>query len=233
MRYRLPLPCPKRRASSRQRWIVVMHFAYRTVIGAGLCAALTFAALDFAAAQRTGASSQSSAPGVKHVLYLSVKSDDPGLESADDAGVPNDHASKQTNKETRKATLRIVVRVSDHSQETSFFGDVPIRIADFDLTKGSSEQPIWQDERCHHERGFPRILVMTVDGESGHGSDKRVIEARRRHIGLPIPQDEILAASALQFSADDRGRFIETRTPTKESRLVVDLKMYMLPCEVQ
>jgi hypothetical protein len=74
---------------------------------------------------------------------------------------------------------------------------------------------------------------MAVDGVIAHGSDKQAVEARPRQIGLPIPWDEIMMASGLQFSTDDRGPFIETRTRTKESRLGVDLKMYMLPCEVQ
>ena len=180
--------------------------------------------VHFAAAQGTAQSAAIRARGVKHVLYLSVKSDDPDLQTADNAGAPKDQASKEpSSKETPKATLTaFIVRVSDHSQETSFFGDVPVTIANFDLAKGSPEQQIWQDERCHHERGFPRTLLMAVDGLIAHGSDKQVVEARPRHIGLPIPWDEILMASGLQFSADDRGPFIETRTQTKESRLSVD-----------
>jgi len=228
---------PKPRASPWRRWIAAMPFAHRIATGAAVCAALTFAVFDLAAAQRTGNSPQSPPPGVKHVLYLSVKSDDPDLQTVEEVGAPKTQGSKATNKETPKATLRIVVRVSDHSQETSFFGDVPISIANFDLAKGSPEQQIWQDERCHHERGFPRTLVMTVDGVIAHGSgkqsDNQLVEARPRHIGRPIPWDEILMASGLQFGTDDRGRFIETRTQTKESHLSVDLKMYLLPCEVQ
>jgi hypothetical protein len=214
-----------------------MPFAHRIAAGAAVCVALTFAATNFAAAQRIGNSAPSSPPGVKHVLYLSVKSDDPGLRTAHNDGAPKDQGSKEPTKQTPNATLRIVVRVSDHSLETSFFGDVPISIANFDLDKGSPEQLIWQDERCHHERGFPRTLVMTVDGLIAHGfgkqSDNQLVEARPRHIGRPIPWDEILMASGLQFGTDDRGRFIETHTQTKESYLSVDLKMYMLPCEVQ
>jgi hypothetical protein len=211
-----------------------MLLARRVATSAATCAVLMLAAFTFAAAQGTAHDPQSAVPGVKHVLYLSVKSDDPDLQTGDGTGAQNLQASKdQTSKEIPKATLRVVVRLSDHSQETSFFGDVPSGTINFDLMKGSPEQQIWQDERCHHERGLPRMLVMTVDGTIARGSEKQAVEARRRHIGLPIPWDEILMASALQFSADDRGRFIETRTPTKESRLSVILKMYMLPCELK
>jgi hypothetical protein len=219
-----------------------MFFAHRLAAGAAFCAALTFTACTLAAAQGAANGPQSSVRGVKHALYLSVKSDDPELQIAGHPGAAKNQASKdqaatETSKETLKATLRIVVRVSDHSLETSFFGDVPISIANFDLVKGSPEQLIWQDERCHHERGFPRTLVMAVDGSIAHGSDKQsenqVVGARPRHIGLPMPWDEIMMASGLEFSTDDRGRFIETRTLTKQSHLSIVTKMYMLPCDVQ
>jgi hypothetical protein len=223
----LSFACPKHGAPPR--WTLLMLFAHRIATAVAACAVLIFAVRAFAAAQGTANGAQSAVPGVKHVLYLSIKSDDPGLRTTDGASAQDIQASK----ETPKATLRVVVRLSDHSQETSFFGDVPASIANFDLAKGSPEQQIWQDERCHHERGFPRMLVMTVDGLIAHGSEKQAVEARRRHIGLPMPWDEILMASALQFSTDDRCRFIETGTQTKESHLVVDLKMYMLPCEVK
>jgi hypothetical protein len=202
-----------------------MSFGHRLAAGNALCAAFMFAASIFAATQ---GNTQSAVRGVKHVLYLSVKSDDPDLQNSENAGAPNDQASR----EAPATTLRFVVRLSDHSQETSFFGDVPVSIANFDLAKGSPEQLIWQDERCHHVRGFPRMLLMAVDGVIAHGSDKQAVEARPRQIGLPIPWDEIMMASGLQFGTDDRGPFIETHTQTKESRLVVELKMYMLPCEV-
>ncbi len=212
----------------------MMLLADRVANVAAMCAVLVFAASTFSAAQGTTNPAPSAVHGVKHILYLSIKSDGTGLQTADSSGASDIPASQdQASKETPKATLRVVVRLSDHSQETSFFGDVPASVANFDLTKGSPEQQIWQDESCHHERGFPRMLVIAVDGVIAHGSDKQAIEARPRHIGLPIPWDEIMMASALQFSADDRGRFIETRTQTKESHLSVVLKMYILSCEVK
>jgi hypothetical protein len=238
MRYGSSRPVPNV-APWRQFWIVVMLFTNRLAAGSALSAAFMFAAITFTAAQGAAQSPQSAARGVKHVLYLSVKSDDPDMQNSSNAGALNDQASKdqaskdRASKETPATALRFIVRLSDHSQETSFFGDVPVSITNFDLAKGSPEKLIWQDERCHHVRGFPRMLLMAVDGVIAHGSDKQAVEARPRQIGLPIPWDEIMMASGLQFSTDDRGPFIETRTRTKESRLGVDLKMYMLPCEVQ
>jgi hypothetical protein len=215
-----------------------MLLAHRIATGAALCAALIPAVPTSAAAQGATSNASSSMRGVKHELYLSLKSDDAELQTSDSAASKDQASADQApkgraSKETPKTTLKFIVRLSDHSLETSFFGDVPVSIANFDLAKGSPERLIWQDERCHHVRGFPRMLLIAVDGVIAHGSDMQAVEARPRHIGLPIPWDEIMMASGLQFRADDRGPFIETRTQTKESRLSVILKMYMLPCDVQ
>jgi hypothetical protein len=206
-----------------------MLLANRIVMGVALGAALMVAVHDLAAAQGAMHGQPPSPRGVRHVLYLTVKSDDPDLQKADGT----DAQKNETAKETPKATLKVTVRISDHAQETSFFGDVPATAADFDPAKGSPEQEIWHDARCHHERSFPKMSVVAIDGSIAHGPDKQIVETRPRHIGLPIPWDEVLMASAFQFGADDLGPFMETRTRTSESHLSVVLKMYILPCDVE
>lgn len=206
----------------------MLFLANRIAIGV-LGAALVFAAHNFAAAQGAPNEQPPSIRGIRHALYLTVKSDDPELQNADGS----DGRKDESHKETPNATLKVTVRISDHSQETSFYGDVPITVANFDPAKGSPEQEVWQDARCHHERGFPRIRVIAVNGLIAHGSEKRAVEAKPRRIGLPIPWDEVLMASGFQFATDDRGPFMETRTRTRESHLSVVLKMYILACDVE
>jgi hypothetical protein len=41
-----------------------------------------------------------------------------------------------------------------------------------------------------------------------------------------------MMAKRLASSTDDVGPFIATRTETKQSRLFVDLKLYILPCSL-
>ena len=41
-----------------------------------------------------------------------------------------------------------------------------------------------------------------------------------------------MAAKRLASGSDDVGQFIATRTETKQSRLFVDLKLYILPCTI-
>jgi hypothetical protein len=207
----------------------VTLLANRIALGVALGAALIVAAHDLAAAQSAPNGQPPSLRGVKHVLYLSVKSEDPDLQRADGA----DAQKNEPAKETPKAALKVTVRISDHALETSFFGNVSATAADFDPAKGSPEQEIWRDARCHHERSLPKMSVVAVDGLIARGPDKQIVETRPRHIGLPIPWDEVLMASGIQFGADDRGSFLETRTRTSESHLSVALKMYILPCDVE
>jgi hypothetical protein len=206
-----------------------MLLANPIAIGVALCAPLIIAAQNFAVAQAALNGQPSPGRGVRHVLYLTVKSDDPDLQKA----VRSDGEKDASDKETPRATLKVTVLISDHSQETSFFGDVPITAADFDPAKGSPEQQVWQDKRCHHERGFPRTGVIAVDGVIARGTERQAVEAKPRRIGLPIPWDEVEMASGFQSGADDRGPFMETRTRTSESHLSVFLKMYILPCDVE
>jgi hypothetical protein len=206
-----------------------MHLANRIALGVALGTALIVAAHDLAAAQSAANGQPPSLRGVRHVLYLTVKSDDPDLQKADGSDAQKNESAKQTPN----ATLKVTVRISDHAQETSFFGNVPTTLADFDPAKGSPEQEIWRDARCHRERSFPKMSVVAVDGLIAHGPDKQIVETRPRHIGLPIPVDEVLMASGFQYGTDDRGSFLETRTRTSESHLSVVLKMYILPCDVE
>ncbi len=41
-----------------------------------------------------------------------------------------------------------------------------------------------------------------------------------------------MASKRLASGSDDVGPFIATRTETKQSRLFVDLKLYILPCDL-
>ena len=157
--------------------------------------------------------------GVINVLYVTVKSDA-------DSNVP-----KRSSNDMSSATLTVRVRLSAHSKETNFFGDVPATISNFDPTKGSQEQEVWKDAACHHERGgFPKMTVVSVDGFIVNGDEKLPIAARYRWMGLLLPGDEVMPAKPLVRGTDDIGPFIATHTETKRSRLGVDLKLYMLPC---
>lgn len=158
------------------------------------------------------------AAGIEHVLFLAVGSD------------PASQLRTQNNAEPVMAKMTVKVQISAHSQEANFFGVVPATVADFDLIKGSKDQEIWRDGKCHHERGFPKITVTGIEGLVTSGQQKQPIAARWRKLGLFLPGDEVLASKRVGASTDNIGYYIETRTETKKSRLFVDLKLYILPC---
>ena len=109
---------------------------------------------------------------------------------------------------------------------------MPATVSDFDPIKGSREQEVWKDAQCHHERGFPKISVINVDGSITNAQKSLPIAARFRWLGRLLPGDEVMAAKRLASGSDDVGPFIATRTETKQSRLFVDLKLYILPCTI-
>ena len=182
--------------------------------------ALILAAPNWAAAQETSSIHGAGAAGIRHILYLTIKSD------------PDSRFLQQSSDEPITATLTVKTRISAHSQETNFYGDVPATVSDFDPIKGSREREVWKDAQCHHERGFPKISVINVDGSITSGQKNLPIAARFRWLGRLLPGDEVMAAKRIASSTDDVGPFIATRTETKQSRLFVDLKLYILPCNL-
>jgi len=159
--------------------------------------------------------------GVRNILYIAIKAE------------PHPDAPQRTSKGPHSATLTVRIRLSAHSQETNFFGIIPVTVSNFDPFKGSPEQEVWKDAACHHERGgFPKMTVITVDGIMIDGQKQHPVAARFRWIGLGLPEDEVMASRGLVLGSDDVGSFISTRTQTKTSHLAVDLKMYTLPCSL-
>jgi hypothetical protein len=158
--------------------------------------------------------------GIENVLYLTVRVD------------PSSPLLTQNGTRPMTATMDVFLRISAHSKETNFFGIVKAAVPDFDLAKSSPEREVWRDGTCHHERGFPKITVTGVDGMVAGGQEIHSIAARWRQLGLFLPRDEVLASRRMDGGTDTIGPYIATRTETKQSRLLLDLKLYILPCEL-
>jgi hypothetical protein len=184
--------------------------------------ALIIAVPSYVEAQDGSNTSSAITRGIRHVLYLSIKTADP------DVRFP-----QQGSDGPETATLTVKVRISDHALETNFFGDVSVTISEFDPIKGSGEQKVWEDAQCHHERSIPKLTVIGVDGTIVNGQQSLTIAARYRRLGLLMPADEVMAASRLSIGKNDHGSFVESRTQTKQSHLSVDLRLDILPCDLK
>ena len=156
--------------------------------------------------------------GVQHVLYLAVGAN------------PDSQLGQHEGSGEVKIKLTVSVRISAHSQETNFFGVVHADIPEFDLAKGSKGLEIWRDQKCHHERGFPKITVTNIDGLVKSGQQTDPVAARTRILGLILPTDEVLASRRVGNGTDNLGPYIETQTDTKKSGFSIDLKLYILRC---
>ena len=185
-----------------------------------LTGVLIVAGPNWAVAQETSNIPHASTRGVRHILYVVIKSD------------PDSRFLQSSSGELLAATFTVKTRISAHSQETNFYGDVTAIASDFNPVIGSREQEVWKDAKCHHERGFPKISVINVDGSITSGQKKFPIAARFRWLGRLLPEDEVMAGRRLSSGTDAVGPFIITRTQTRQSRLFVDLKLYILPCDL-
>lgn len=197
----------------QERWIVAR---FKPIVAVSW--AIVVASSCAIAEESTGALAANTR-GIEHVLYLAVRSD------------PTSPLLTKANSQPT-ARFLVSVRISAHSQEANFFGVLPAAVPEFELTKGSNDKEIWRDGKCHHERGFPKITVTAVDGLVTSGQEQHIVAARWRTLGLILPRDEVLASKKLDNGADKIGSYIATRTETKQSRLFLDLKLYILPCDL-
>jgi hypothetical protein len=186
-----------------------------------LLTAVITTGVDYASAQENLPVTDNVIRFVNHQIYGSIKADWTSY-------------AKQTGDDLRddaiKAKVTTRILISDNSQESRFSREVTASFADFALKDGSTEQLIWQDARCHHERGIPKLTLTAIDGLITDGPMQHVITARTRHIGLSLPSDEITPGRRLFGGTDKIGPFTVTRVETKRSRLFLVLKMYTLAC---
>jgi hypothetical protein len=185
-------------------------------------AIVSFAVTILAVSNSVGAQEVSSpqTSGVRHALYVAVKID------------PKSPILDHTSNDGLTVSITLQVRISAHFQETDFYGVIPVTISAFDPTKGSDAREIWKDARCHHSRGLPKVTLIAVEGSATNGQNKVPIAARYRRVGRLLPEDEVTASKRLGSGTDNIGPFIATRTETRQSRLLVDMKLYSLPCNL-
>jgi hypothetical protein len=161
--------------------------------------------------------------GVKHIITAAVS-----VASAQPSGQIGAQTGRQA--EQRITGLRVTVRISDHAQETQFFGEVPVSLPDFAVSEGAPDRKVWEDAKCHQRRGLPKASVAAIEGTLEGGQSPLAISARPRHIGMRVPADEVRQALPLPEGRDELGRFFAFRTETMQSHVAVVLKIHMADC---
>jgi hypothetical protein len=149
------------------------------------------------------------------------------------ASIKADPKYAKQNYDGAIGSLAAMVRISAHATESQFFGVAFDKASDFSVVNGSAEQMIWEETKCHQRRGLPKETVMSMDGSIATDKAKTNIHARVRHIGLPLPSDEITQGRRLPAGVDNTGPFIAYRSQTVMSHLFVDVKIYTFNCELR
>jgi hypothetical protein len=144
---------------------------------------------------------------------------------------PDSPYGKRDNNGSR-ASLDVKLRISAHATESNYFGVVSETFSNFRPNEGSEEKLFWQDGRCHQRRGLPKTTVTSIDGSIETEQGQISIAARPRHLGVLLPSDEITAGTRLPNGADKNGSFIAYRSQSKSSQLLVDVKVYVVDCEL-
>jgi hypothetical protein len=149
---------------------------------------------------------------VRHQLVASLRPmrDEPGVVSSQ-----------------RSAKLTLHFLVSDHALESRFYGIASAGFDTDDLAAGSAEKVVWEDGRCHSERGLPKITLVRVDGTVTQDGRDDLVFALLRHRGLRLPGDEVTERKDL---GDVSGARLAIEAMTTASRLRMSIKVLARPC---
>lgn len=134
-----------------------------------------------------------------------------------------------------RGALSFAVRLSANSREARYFGNLKPEFSDIVVPQSAStplvkQTKIWEELTCHQRRGLPKVTVTRLDARFGEADRLVEIAAFNRHIGLPVPADELTPGIKLDAGRDDNGSFYAFRAQTRISRLNVDLKLYAIDC---
>ena len=131
-----------------------------------------------------------------------------------------------------KATMRISVRILDYSADARFYGVVQGNFSEFDPGKGAAAQEIWADQKCHRNRGLPRIWVLSINEKIEQSGTIFNISARPRHIGQRLPLDEIIVQNIPNVGVSDTVQSLVMRAKPKNGWLGVKLSIKSTVCRL-
>jgi hypothetical protein len=206
----LALIMPTRNQSITPRWLSLpMSLLVGLVLGLGL--------LHNANGQAANATADEF--GVRHAITAAIELD-------------RDAPFAKANGGELKATMRISVRILDYASDSRFYGVVEGNFSEFDPRKGAAAKEIWADQKCHRNRGLPRIWVLTISERIAQAGTISDISARPRHIGQRLPSDEIVIQSVPKMDASDSTSNLVVRAKPKHSWLGVELILKSTVCRL-
>ena len=89
---------------------------------------------------------------------------------------------------------------------------------------------VWEETTCHQRRGMPKVTVVELRGAFEDAAERLDILSIVRRIGRHVPLDELTPGIKLADGRDEIGVFYALRAQTRDSRINVDLKIYVFDC---
>ncbi|RAI45391.1 hypothetical protein [Rhodoplanes roseus] len=132
---------------------------------------------------------------------------------------------------TSKLRLRVRIRISDHAIDSRFFGVAGAEWPDLDVAAGGRDTVAWEDQRCHRERGLPKIGVVDIEAQPEHGAGLLLAQVRQR--GMRLPSDEIIERKALDGLPPTAALAIDAETKSTGFRLRITLHAAPCPLEIE
>jgi hypothetical protein len=133
-----------------------------------------------------------------------------------------------------RGTINPSIRVSANSRESRFYGIVAPVFTDVRLSSQVSvlvpQTKVWEETSCHQRRGMPKVTVVELRGAFEDAAERLDILSIVRRIGRHVPLDELTPGIKLADGRDEIGVFYALRAQTRDSRINVDLKIYVFDC---
>jgi hypothetical protein len=159
-------------------------------------------------------------PGLQHEIHLAVMT------------VPASRGSGASPSETHEK-LTVVLFFADHARQSHFSGGISAEFSDFDAQKNIGPRKVWAADKCHQNRGIPKLRVIGLYGFIEKNGNRVEVFAEPRRLGRQLPDDEIVETGALADGTDSIGHFKLIKAETKRSELLVEAKLYDFPCRLE
>ncbi|MDC7789520.1 hypothetical protein PQJ75_29695 [Rhodoplanes sp. TEM] len=141
--------------------------------------------------------------------------------------LPGGAAARATASTDRARTV-LRLRISDHAIDHRFYGVIAAEWPDLDRAAGAPERIVWEDRRCHRERGLPKLAVVDIARHPEDGAAPTLAQMRQR--GQRLPADEIVERKVVEPLAPPAVLTIDAET--RVSGLRIRLTLYAAACRI-
>ena len=136
----------------------------------------------------------------------------------------------KSSLESLKVSVVVSVRILDYANDARFYGLVNINFFEINPSMEPAAQEVWADNKCHQNRGLPHIWVLAIDGKIAQGTTISNIAARPRHIGVWLPNDEIVMQKDPKIDLSNPNQSLILRAKTTQSRIGIKLTLNSTKC---